>query len=703
MKKIFSKKNIRFFFVILLITSSVILIYQIYDLVTKSQDEKEVLKRFLRINTNSAVNKLDKRFKKLSSIVDSLEKKISNKQIDTLILAKNLKKICRDNKFMHGIEVACKSDYFNNNKLFSNYTFWSKGKIITKSLSYDYTKKDSSSIWYHEILEKKKNWLDVYFGKTSKEMVAEYGVPFYKNENEKKEGKASGVISANYSLDNLKDIMTELDLGKVGYAFIISPDEGKLIYHPIKEYVHDGKTLLDLSEKNKEFTKFAKKLKANENLKEKGHIRISDENKGENYYLFYQKIPETNWILVSVFPIQNLKSKEKRENYFYLLFNLIIMVSLILSFFIKIDKLEENNLWFYSSIFSVILIIGIVVIWLLILKYPHANRKNKVIVSNQSSANKFIKKIVFDNKNDLEKPLFVPTGIFVQSFNFSDANDVDMTGYIWQKYKVEDTIRKFEKGIIFPESVNFSIEEAYKRKSKDGKWEVIGWYFETTLRQSFDYSKYPFDNKDVWIRLWHKDFDKNIYLIPDLTSYEFTNPILKPGLDKEIVISDWTIKNSYFSYVMHKYSTDFGIETYSGQGESYELYYTMTIQRNFISPFISVILPFFVIIVLLFAMVLNVKEEGKSGFLASAGGLLFTILLAHFGLRESLSLKKIVYIENFYFVLYFAILLLVITTFLYFKEKKIWFIDYNDSLFIKILFWPVILGFLFIITAITYF
>ena len=50
------------------------------------------------------------------------------------------------------------------------------------------------------------------------------------------------------------------------------------------------------------------------------------------------------------------------------------------------------------------------------------------------------------------------------------------------------------------------ISEEYRRRQ--GSEEVIGWYFDVTVRQAFDYSKYPLDTQDVWLRLWHKDFDR---------------------------------------------------------------------------------------------------------------------------------------------------------------------------------------------------
>ena len=91
--------------------------------------------------------------------------------------------------------------------------------------------------------------------------------------------------------------------------------------------------------------------------------------------------------------------------------------------------------------------------------------------------------------------------------------------------------------------------------------EVIGWNFRSVLRQQFNYAKYPFDREEVWIRMWSRDFDKNIILTPDLVSYHTTDPGSKPGLElQDFVLEDWDITETFFSYRDNTYETNFGIE-----------------------------------------------------------------------------------------------------------------------------------------------
>jgi hypothetical protein len=74
----------------------------------------------------------------------------------------------------------------------------------------------------------------------------------------------------------------------------------------------------------------------------------------------------------------------------------------------------------------------------------------------------------------------VPTGVFIQSLEFKDENDVNLTGYVWQRY---DKMESEEPpGIVFPEIVNSAggiipgnENEAYRKIM--GNKEVVGWYF----------------------------------------------------------------------------------------------------------------------------------------------------------------------------------------------------------------------------------
>jgi len=91
--------------------------------------------------------------------------------------------------------------------------------------------------------------------------------------------------------------------------------------------------------------------------------------------------------------------------------------------------------------------------------------------------------------------------------------------------------------------------------------ELISWSFKATRREQFDYDRYPLDRQQVRILLWPPDFERNVYLVPDLESYTALDPASLPGLDKDFVLENWEIQRSFFSFRDNRYNTDFG-----GQG-----------------------------------------------------------------------------------------------------------------------------------------
>ena len=155
-----------------------------------------------------------------------------------------------------------------------------------------------------------------------------------------------------------------------------------------------------------------------------------------------------------------------------------------------------------------------------------------------------------------------------------------MTGYIWQNVSglVNETT---SPSFSFPEAKETTIESAYMDEEKG----IVGWHFVTTLRQQFNYSRYPFDEEDVWIKFWNNASEESV-LVPDFDAYESLAPEKLPGLERSIVLEGWEPQKTYFSYRVNSYNTNFGIENFKHTNVS-ELYFNIDIKRDFKSPFVS--------------------------------------------------------------------------------------------------------------------
>lgn len=393
--------------------------------------------------------------------------------------------------------------------------------------------------------------------------------------------------------------------------------------------------------------------------------------------------------------------------------------------------------WKRSTLLSLSLAAVLISLWVLMNQYqPESQLVNEQEVE-KFLANNWANQNLDGNADDLVK---IKTGIFIQSLDFRSASQVHLTGYIWQRYEnnpshteIKDGIGMDGAGFILPEQVDQTeANEIYRKRflqtsevcenvakgcpeNQDWDEELIGWYFDATLRQPFDYDDYPFDHKTVWIRMWANDFANNIVLVPDFSSYDATGLDDIFGIENDIVLGTWEREDTYFDYYLASYSTNFGIHGYVGRNNFPDLRYNFVIKRHFESAFIVYLLPLFLVSILLFSALLTVSEEQDtsarhgfttSEFIGAASALFFVVMLAHIQLRQEVGGSNIIYIEYFYILMYSVLVLATANTYLFSirsTDKSGWLaiIHGNDNLIPKLVYWPIILSGLIIITLIT--
>ncbi len=357
----------------------------------------------------------------------------------------------------------------------------------------------------------------------------------------------------------------------------------------------------------------------------------------------------------------------------------------------------EKKVWFISGALT----LGLLVLLFRLLVALNHFEGDPTQLPDQASVDDYLQ--------DLENvPKYqVRTGIFIKSFVFTDASDVHVTGYVWQHYQdgVHDAIKPTGDavGFVLPDASDAAsgmIEEAY-RMDQDGE-ELIGWYFEQTLRQNFDYTSYPFDHKTVWVRFWPASFDTSVALIPDFAAYPATGPDDIFGIDNRIVLGTWERENTYFDYRLSDLGTTLGISDTEFQTNLPELHYNFVIKRNFGNAFVVHMIPLIVVTMLLFGAVMTVTRRPElierhdfstSSVIGTCSVLFFVILLAHVQLREGFAGSPVIYMESFFFLMYFLLLAVSVNTYLFASEAvpSLRFIHYRDNLIPKAAFWPFVL------------
>jgi hypothetical protein len=212
--------------------------------------------------------------------------------------------------------------------------------------------------------------------------------------------------------------------------------------------------------------------------------------------------------------------------------------------------------------------------------------------------------------------------MYIATMQFKGPYKVQMSGYIWQRY-ANDVPEDIREGVVFPESEYTRVEQVYS--GRQGDEQLIGWSFRVTLREQFDYAKYPLGRQQIWVLLWHPDFENNVFLEPDLESYTTLDPASLPGLDKDVVLENWKLEQSFFSFRDNRYNTDFGVRGYAAQVKQPELHFNVSIKRYLLDVVVSRSIVPLVILIQLFVlvMVMGTNQERLDKFGVRPGGIIF--------------------------------------------------------------------------------
>jgi hypothetical protein len=368
----------------------------------------------------------------------------------------------------------------------------------------------------------------------------------------------------------------------------------------------------------------------------------------------------------------------------------------------KSSRLDPHNLWTLSIAFSILCALAVLAIWIVITLAPFPQGSGTPILS-QSDLDSYL--AAQPAAPSSQPRILIPTGVFIQSIEFTSAFDPVVSGVIWQKYG-PDVPAEVTRGFTLPEGSDMQSAEAYR--ITEGDTQLIGWTFRATLRQQFIYNQYPFDRHYVWVRVDPADLTHNVALTPDFASYTTMRPEALPGVQPTLVLENWDLRQAFFSYHTHNYNTNLGINQSTRQTGYPELYFTVGISRQIISAFITYVVPPLIALVMLFGILLLTTRRqdrrepagwNSTNVLAYTAALFFVVIVSHVNLRQQISASGILYLGWFYFLTYLAILLVSINAVVFILASERRIIQHEDNLISKLLYWPVLTFALLIITV----
>ncbi|MER5883421.1 hypothetical protein ABT160_06295 [Streptomyces sp. NPDC001941] len=350
---------------------------------------------------------------------------------------------------------------------------------------------------------------------------------------------------------------------------------------------------------------------------------------------------------------------------------------------------------------TVVFCVGTVAVWQVVAKDKVLDTMVGTPLTSQGQTQKYL-----DKKLPGVKLRQLPTGLFIQGAKFSDPQEVEVNGYVWQRY--EPGVPETSKGVTFPEAPDgYEMTEVYKTKTTEGQ-ELRGWHFNLTLRQHFSYAKYPLDKQNIWLRMWTVSAFENEVLVPDFASYPpWRYDTL--GLDQDIVSTGWSPYYTGYSYGEHDYTMTYGVTPYTGKFLSApELYFNVGIARSYAGPLTGKLLQsFFISAIMFLALFVYTKDDRRNprfGFstwtaISFAVSLLLVVVVDQTQIREIAGDTSLTYMEFFAISQYIVIMGIFANAIIIGSEAKIPALEWRDNLLPTILYWPVLIGLFFAFTV----
>ena len=672
----------------------------------------EPLKEDLMRRTREAAGRIEKSLAPAREAAESMAR-----QLDAIehpreeLLLELLETAIRSDDSCYGGAIAFEPNAFDPmRRLYAPYLARKNGELEFLRIedAYDYTAPEWE--WYGVALAQGSRWSEPYFDTSVGDiMMTTYSAVFHHKAQPGTAGEPRGVVTIDVSMDAIRGIVRSLDLGGMGYAALVSKD-GKFLYHPDEEIVLSGTGLLDLAKRSDDpdLTALATKIMG-------GESGIADHTApltGLDSWFVYEPVPTTGWSLIGVFVKQDAPIDTGVLRHWQISTGvaLVVFLSAGLAIVLNVVGGGRRSLWAYSIVVSLLFVVGIGFTWRVSLEYDSDEDVRGRIVTDMAGLMSFETASLDRSRERLtDPPLFVPTGLLIDSLRFDGGTDVEVRGYIWQRYDL-DAHSGIDRGVALAGVAEQRIGEPHVERV-DGA-DVVRWPFEISQRVRFENSKYPLMRERFALRIIPRELSRGVVLVPDLEAYPILSPAARPGLDESVYLPGWQVTRTFFELRERMPTTNFGLGRAASRESFPHLYFNIEVRKEFVDTLVSNVVPLIIVGVVVFLVLLIIeRDEGRimlmrtgTGFnLSICGTLLFVAVFSHIGARQKIAAQEIIYLEYFYIVMYFAILWVAVDSILFVRWPQSRFIQYDKNLLPKVLFWPVTLGALWLMTIRTFY
>ncbi|MBC9717601.1 hypothetical protein H9Y04_34225 [Streptomyces sp. TRM66268-LWL] len=432
-----------------------------------------------------------------------------------------------------------------------------------------------------------------------------------------------------------------------------------------------------------------------------------------------RRLERANWVLLGLTAIATVitaiqyftedvdAGHTQRDNWAPVLICLVLFALSLAAALLRPFLLTTKRCVLMSLAATTVFVIGTVTIWQVV-----NNDKNiNTIVGTAVKSDADTKKVLGDffGPKVLGQLKLIPTGLFIQGAKFTGPQEVEVNGYVWQRYTKD--IPETSRAVTFPEAPDgYSMDEVYKVDLPNGQ-QVRGWHFNLTLRQKFSYGKYPLDKQNIWLRMWTVSAFEPEMIVPDFSSY----PPWKYdrlGLDQSIVSEGWSPYYTAYSYQEHEYSMTYGVRPFAGPNvKAPDMYFNIGVARSYAGPMTGKLLQsLFIAAIMFLALFVYTKDDRRNprfGFstwtaISFAVSLLLVVVVDQTQIREIVGDTSLSYMEFFAIAQYVVIMGIFANAIILGTETKIRALEWRDNLLPTLLYWPVLIGLFFLFTVIVF-
>ena len=611
---------------------------------------------------------------------------------------------------INGIIIAyAPFSYDPQKRLFGIEAVRENSSVQVHELTNDYQipSQDPQLGWYDKAIKNGAYWSEPFYNSKTKQHHVLYVRPFYQGSK-----NPAGVIVITYVLDKIIDRVRAIEIGKTGYAAILSSNQ-TFLYHPLEHYVKDHVRLSDITrEKNNSALKeIADQMKKNEG----GFGSYTDSFAKVTHWIAYYPIPSVKWTLAVLFSDESLDlpMSDMHKQNIWILITLVLTLLLLSMILSHLEIITLNHIKKWSVLTSILFAGALLIFWILITRVSYQPRSDILVVRDRTAVDKYIEFLQLDAKQRNEKkPIVSLAGIILQTLLFPDSNTISVSGYVWQKIKKESDqdAARIKEGLRFPDAIKAEFREVLRKESAgaaENNELIIGWNIEASFLQKHRYSWFPFDRVHVDIIIASLDFENNVVLVPDFSGYQSLDIDPLPGITR-ISIPGFDLERSFFSFSTLPADDEVGLEALKKVTEKVRLHYNIILDRKLTNPFIIFFLPLLVILFSIYAVFLiafrnsNIKIDVFKA-LSAYTALFFSVVILHQTLRSQYQAGELLYIEYFFFFTYVTLLLLVLHALMLRVSHFSHFINTKATPYLRVLFWPVQFAVWFIVTMIVFY